>query len=53
MVLAYPAFLSDFYKPILEFVSFDMIPTSTIYEKIFGWQSSAYSDQAESLGYES
>ena len=42
-----------FYSGLFEFVTFDIIPTDDIYDKIFdeGWRRAPYSEQADTIGY--
>ena len=53
MVLLFPSFLSKFYSTLLEFVTFDMIPTDEIYSEILDLENSPFSEEAEKIGYES
>lgn len=53
MQLEYSDIQTGFYIAILEFVTFDLIPTEELYEAIFGLENIPYSDSAESIGYES
>ena len=53
MKLDFPTILFVFFKGILEFVNFDILPTEQIYEALFIFDSEAYSDEADLIGYES
>ena len=53
MKLVFPPVTVVFFAGLFEFVTFDLIPTKEIYEKIFGWPNVAYSDEAENIGYAS
>ena len=53
MQLVVPQNAMVFYSGLFEFVTFDIIPTDDIYDKIFdeGWRSAPYSEQADTIGY--
>ena len=56
MQLTYPAPAVIFYAALLEYVTFDIIPSEQIYNLIFDFNEdadSAYSDEADSIGYSS
>ena len=51
MQLMYPATIALFFSKVLEFITFDIIPTELIYPYIFDFPEGAYSDQADLIGY--
>ena len=52
MQVMYPAIAVVFFSQILEFVTFDIIPTDDVYSYIFDFgDDSAYSDEADQVGY--
>ena len=51
MQLKYPATIALFFSKVLEFVTFDIIPTELFYPYIFEFPEGAYSDEADSIGY--
>ncbi len=51
MQLRISAIAVIFFAQILEFVTFDIIPTEEMYEKMFGWENEPYSDAADNIGY--
>lgn len=53
MELNYPKSSNAFYKPLLEFVNFDLIETEGPYNYVFNFENVPYSDQIEEIGYES
>ena len=44
MQLIYSPSCVIFFGKILEFVTFDIIPTEDIYAEVFGWENIPYSD---------
>ena len=40
-----------FFAGILQSVTFDLLPTESIYAEIFGFTNEAYSEEAENIGY--
>ena len=53
MNLEYSDLQSGFYESVLEFVTFDLIPTEELYDLIFGVENEPFSESAENIGYES
>ena len=53
MQLYYPLPAVLFFKRILGYVIFDIIPTEQIYGWAFGWENEAFSEASEKIGYES
>ena len=53
MQLVYAPVCVIFFGKILEFVTFDVIPTEEIYAEIFAWENVPYSEQADAVGYSS
>ena len=51
MQLRYPAAAIIFYAVILEYVTFDVIPTDESYIDLFGFENKPFSDEADSVGY--
>ena len=53
MQLMVPQNAASFYAGLFEFVTFDIIPTDDIYDKLFdeGWRTEPYSPEAEGTGY--
>ena len=52
--MAYPAAALIFYAGIFEFVTFDIIPTDRLYDKLFAFENDVpFSDRAKDIGYES
>ena len=49
--LVYPPSVVMFFSRLLSFVTFDVIPSTLIYELLFGWTNVPYSDQADEIGY--
>ena len=54
MSLIVPQNAIIFYSGLFEFVTFDIIPTDLVYDKLFddSWVTEPFSEQAESIGYE-
>ena len=40
-----------FFAQILEYVTFDLVPTEDIYAALFGWTNEPYSEAADNIGY--
>ena len=53
MRLIFPPVAVVFFAGLLEFVTFDLIPTDVIYAIVFQWVNAPYSDEAENIGYSS
>ena len=54
MQLKFPASAMIFYAALFEFVTFDLIPTDELYQKIFDFENKEpYSDEADNIGYSS
>ena len=51
--LSYPVSSVLFYSIMIEFVTFDLIPTDNFYNKLFGFENEALSQQADEIGYSS
>ena len=53
MQLLVPQNAAIFYGGLFEFVTFDIIPTDDIYDKLFdeGWRTEPYSPEADGIGY--
>ena len=53
MQLNYPVSSVLFYSIMIEFVTFDIIPTDNFYEKLFGFENYPLSQQTDEIGYSS
>ena len=53
MRLIYPATITLLFGKVLEFVTFDIIPTELFYPYIFDLPEGAFSEEADSIGYSS
>ena len=51
MDLDFPQATMDFFSGLLEFVTFDLIPTEKMNKAIFGWENTPYSEKAKQIGY--
>lgn len=51
MQLRISAIAVIFFAQILEFVTFDIMPTEEMYAETFAWENEPYSDAADNIGY--